>query len=51
MQVPSLLVGLSVPAIKDILQREFDNIVPGWYCPVDVKIGKPGQSWGELEEI
>jgi DNA polymerase-1 len=35
--------------IAEILEQPFDNIAPGFKCPVSIKVGAPGASWGELE--
>jgi len=40
----------SIVSIKGVLEQEFPQIAPGFRIPVSVKIGQPGQSWGELKE-
>lgn len=48
--VPSEHVERATRTFKDIMQHEFIQVAPGFRIPVDAKIGKPGQSWGELEK-
>lgn len=33
---------------KQIMEQKFDNVAPGFFIPVESKIGAPGQAWGEL---
>jgi len=40
-----------VDGITNILERTFDQIAPGFTCPVSIKVGKPGASWAELEDL
>jgi DNA polymerase I-like protein with 3'-5' exonuclease and polymerase domains/uracil-DNA glycosylase len=35
---------------KRIMEQPWPEIAPGFYIPVSVKVGAPGQSWGELEK-
>lgn len=35
--------------IKSVMELEFDNIAPGFSCPVDVKWSD--KSWGEMEKL
>lgn len=40
-------VSIFVPAMKGILETEFEEIAPGFRVPVSVKIG---ENWGEMKE-
>ncbi len=44
-------VPLVMGNVKALLERHFDIIAPGFYLPVEVKVGKPGASWAELEKV
>jgi DNA polymerase I-like protein with 3'-5' exonuclease and polymerase domains len=48
--VPKDQVERATRVFTDIMQREFVQVAPGFHIPVDAKVGKPGQSWGELEK-
>lgn len=48
--IPKEHVESAVRTFKNVMQREFPQVAPGFFIPVDAKIGKPGQSWGELEK-
>lgn len=48
-QVPASVATACALEAKAIMERRFDNIAPNFYIPVDIKMGKPGASWGELE--
>ena len=34
--------------LKDALERPFDEVAPGWYCPVDLKVGV---RWGWMHKV
>ena len=37
-------------AVREVMEQPFPEVAPDFRVPVDVKIGAPGQSWGEMEE-
>ena len=45
--IPPASVDEFVPRLKAIMEQEFNQIAPGFRCPVDVEIGP---NWGELEK-
>ena len=36
---------------KLIMERRFDNVVPGFFIPVEIEVGAPGASWAELSPL
>jgi DNA polymerase I-like protein with 3'-5' exonuclease and polymerase domains len=48
--IPKQHLERATRVFKRIMEREFPQVAPGFFIPVDAKIGKPGQSWGELEK-
>lgn len=47
-QVPKSAVVGAIAEGRAIMQREFPQVAPGFFCPVDVEVGWPGASWGNL---
>lgn len=45
------VIPLVLGSIKQMLERRFDNVAPGFFLPVEAKVGKPGASWAELEKV
>jgi DNA polymerase I-like protein with 3'-5' exonuclease and polymerase domains len=50
-QAPAEKLGPLVHDVKALLERRFDNVAPGFYLPVEVKIAKLGLSWAEMEKL
>lgn len=50
-QAPAEKLGPLVHDVKALLERRFDNVAPGFYLPVEVKIAKPSASWAEMEKL
>jgi hypothetical protein len=49
-QVPERMVDECVALVTPILQTRFDCVSPGFYFPrIDVEVGAPGASWGDLK--
>jgi DNA polymerase I-like protein with 3'-5' exonuclease and polymerase domains len=49
-QVHKSKVEEAMQVMREIMERKFDNIKPGFSIPVSFEVGAPGVSWGELEE-
>jgi DNA polymerase I-like protein with 3'-5' exonuclease and polymerase domains len=49
-QVPQRNTYRAEIVIKEIMERKFDVVAPGFYIPVDVEYGDAGKSWGELRK-
>jgi DNA polymerase I-like protein with 3'-5' exonuclease and polymerase domains len=49
--VPEENVMAAAKGMKKIMERKFHCIRKNFYIPVSVEAGKPGASWGELEEV
>jgi DNA polymerase I - 3''-5'' exonuclease and polymerase domains len=49
-QVPEEKTTQAADELRNIMQKEFPNIAPGFYLPAEIKIGKPGESWGALND-
>jgi DNA polymerase family A/3'-5' exonuclease len=47
--VPAAVRDAAAQEMKAIMERRFDNIRKGFYIPVDLKVGAPGASWGEMK--
>jgi len=47
--VPKEHVKCATATFKNIMEREFPQIAPGFFIPVSIKVGEAGQSWGELQ--
>ena len=50
-QIPNEHVEEYAHAAKQIMERRFDVIAPGFYIPVDCEVGEPGGSWGNLHKM
>ncbi len=48
--VPKKNVKKAARLMKQIMEKRFDCVRKGFYIPVEVKVGAPGASWGELEK-
>jgi DNA polymerase I-like protein with 3'-5' exonuclease and polymerase domains len=40
----------AISLVKGIMERRFDCVRKGFYIPVEVEVGAPGASWGELKK-
>ena len=49
-EAPEGAIETRVEAVREVMEQVFDEVAPGFKVPVEVKIGAPGQSWGEMEE-
>jgi len=50
-QIPNANVEEYAVRAKAIMERRFDCVAPGFYIPVDVEVGVPGGSWGNLHKL
>lgn len=48
LQVEEQYVEAAKEEFRAIMEQRFDNVAPGFYLPTVCKVGKPGQSWGDL---
>jgi DNA polymerase I-like protein with 3'-5' exonuclease and polymerase domains len=48
-EAPANRIEREVEQTKEIMEQEFPEVWPGFRVPVGVKIGKPGESWGDME--
>jgi len=49
-QVVNSQVETACERLKEIMERKFDIVCPGFYIPCELEIGEPGASWGELKK-
>lgn len=49
-QVPQDKVAECAAGMKQIMERPFDCVAPGFFLPTECEVGAPGASWGELEK-
>jgi DNA polymerase I-like protein with 3'-5' exonuclease and polymerase domains len=47
-QVPKDKVAVAAAGMKKIMERTFDCVAQGFFIPVEVEVGAPGASWGNL---
>jgi DNA polymerase I-like protein with 3'-5' exonuclease and polymerase domains len=48
--VDTSIAKYTVKHFKEILEQPFHEVAKDFYIPVEVKLGLPGASWGELEK-
>jgi hypothetical protein len=48
-QVPKACVAEAARRMRDIMEMRFDCVSPGFFIPVELKVGAPGVSWLEME--
>lgn len=50
-QVPIEKQDEGIKGLREIMERSFDNIAPGFKIPVEIEIGEAGASWGNLRKL
>jgi DNA polymerase I-like protein with 3'-5' exonuclease and polymerase domains len=48
-EAPLDKIQATVAQTKEIMEREWPMIASGFKVPTDVKVGMPGESWGDME--
>jgi DNA polymerase I-like protein with 3'-5' exonuclease and polymerase domains len=48
-QVPQARVDECCAEMKRLMERQFDNVSPGFFIPVDFETARPGGSWAEVK--
>lgn len=49
-QVPNDKVTVAAAGMKEIMERRFDCVAPGFFLPVELKVAAPGQPWSEMKD-
>jgi hypothetical protein len=49
--VPKDKVAEAARGMRQIMERRFDCVREGFFIPVDIEVGAPGASWGELKKV
>jgi DNA polymerase I-like protein with 3'-5' exonuclease and polymerase domains len=47
--VPPENVDAAAAEMKAIMEKRFDNVARGFFIPVEIEVGAPNASWGELK--
>jgi DNA polymerase I-like protein with 3'-5' exonuclease and polymerase domains len=50
-QVPSAVRNEAAREMKQIMERRFDIVKPGFYIPVELEVAEPGKSWGTVKKL
>ncbi len=50
-QVPFKNREAAAREIRDVMERRFDNVAPGFFIPVDVEWGEKGEPWGMVKKV
>ena len=48
-QVPSKYAHTAAVRMKEIMERKFDIVTPGFFIPVEVEMAPAGQAWGKVK--